>query len=86
MLAWNKGFTISKVSCGECGLTKDVLVKPGSALGADYRFFLELYTADQALQRLEKRLDHLKEANDKEGLILYYSILRARCKTKASQA
>jgi len=86
MLAYNKAFTISRVFCGRCGFTKDVLVKPGSAIGADYRFFLDLYIADQGLQRLEKRVDHFKKANDKEGLILYYSILRARCKTKASEA
>ena len=78
--------TIRKVFCSHCGLTKDVFVKPGSAIGADYRFFLDLYIADQDLHRLEKRLDHLKKENDKEGLILYYSILRARCKTKASEA
>ena len=86
MLVYNKGFTISRVSCGQCSLTRDVLVKPGSAIGADYSFFLDLYIADQDLQRLGKRVADFTKASDKEGLILYYSILRARCETKASEA
>lgn len=72
------------VKCGNCGLTKEVLVNSISEPVDAFGDFIDVYYADQELQRLEKRIHKLKEDNEWGELALSYSILSGLCKTKAA--
>ncbi|MFX1424943.1 MAG: hypothetical protein ACFFBE_00715 [Promethearchaeota archaeon] len=72
------------VKCGNCGLTKEVLVNSISEPVDAFGDFIDIYYADQELQRLEKRIQKLKEENEWGELALSYSILSDLCKTKAA--
>ena len=72
------------VKCGNCGLTKEVLVNSISEPVDAFGDFIDVYYADQELQRLEKRIQRLKEDNEWGELALSYSILSDLCKTKAA--
>ncbi|MFW9951757.1 MAG: transcription elongation factor 1 family protein [Candidatus Thorarchaeota archaeon] len=77
---------IATVKCGYCGLTKDVLVNSISEPVDAFGDFIDVYYADQELQRLEKRILKLKEDNEWGELSLAYSILVDICKAKAAEA
>lgn len=72
------------VKCGNCGLEKDVLVNSISEPVDAFGDFIDIYYADQELQRLEKRVEKLKEDNEYGELILSYSILSDLCRAKAA--
>ncbi|MFX0021365.1 MAG: transcription elongation factor 1 family protein [Candidatus Hermodarchaeota archaeon] len=72
------------VKCGNCGLTKEVLVNSISEPVDAFGDFIDIYYADQELQRLERRIMRLKEDNEWGELALSYSILSDLCKTKAA--
>ena len=72
------------VKCGNCGLTKEVLVTSISEPVDAFGDFIDVYYADQELQRLEKRIVRLKEENEWGELALSYSILSDICRTKAA--
>ncbi len=72
------------VKCGNCGLTKQVLVNSISEPVDAFGDFIDVFYADQELQRLEKRMQKLKEDNEWGELALSYSILSDLCKTKAA--
>ncbi|MFW9780923.1 MAG: hypothetical protein ACFFFB_01415 [Candidatus Heimdallarchaeota archaeon] len=71
------------VKCGNCGLTKEVLVNSISEPVDAFGDFIDVYYADQELQRLEKRIQRLIEDNEWGELTLSYSILSDLCRTKA---
>lgn len=77
---------IATVKCGHCGLTKDVLVNSISEPVDAFGDFIDVFYADQELQRLEKRIEKLKKKNEWGELILCYSILTDICKAKAAEA
>ncbi|MFX1391271.1 MAG: hypothetical protein ACFE9Z_14495 [Promethearchaeota archaeon] len=72
------------VKCGNCGLTKEVLVNSISEPVDAFGDFIDVYYADQELQRLERRVKKLKEDNELGELALAYSILSDLCRTKAA--
>ena len=72
------------VKCGNCGLTKEVLVNSISEPVDAFGDFIDVFYADQELQRLEKGILKLKEKNQLGELALTYAILSDLCKTKAS--
>jgi len=72
------------VKCGNCGLTKQVLVNSISEPVDAFGDFIDVFYADQELQRLEKRIQKLIEENEWGELALSYSILSDLCKTKAA--
>ena len=72
------------VKCGNCGLTKEVLVTSISEPVDAFGDFIDIYYADQELQRLEKRIVKLKKENEWGELTLCYSILSDLCRTKAA--
>ncbi|MFX0035246.1 MAG: hypothetical protein ACFE9I_06350 [Candidatus Hermodarchaeota archaeon] len=72
------------VKCGNCGLAKEVLVNSFSEPVDAFGDFIDIFYADQELQRLEKRIKKLKEDNEWGELTLAYSILSDLCKTKAA--
>jgi transcription elongation factor Elf1 len=71
------------VKCGNCGLTKEVLVNSISEPVDAFGDFIDIFYADQELQRLEKRIQRLIEDNEWGELALSYSILSDLCRTKA---
>ena len=72
------------VKCGNCGVTKEVLVNSISEPVDAFGDFIDIYYADQELQRLEKRITKLKKENELGELALCYSILSDLCKVKAA--
>jgi len=80
----NKKGAFATVKCGNCGLTKEVLVNSISEPVDAFGDFIDVFYADQELQRLEKRIQKLKEENEWGELALSYSILSDLCKTKAA--
>ncbi len=72
------------VKCGNCGVTKEVLVNSISEPVDAFGDFIDIYYADQELQRLEKRITKLKKENELGELALVYSILSDLCKVKAA--
>ncbi|MFX0041850.1 MAG: transcription elongation factor 1 family protein [Candidatus Hodarchaeota archaeon] len=72
------------VKCGNCGLTKEVLVNAISEPVDAFGDFIDIYYADQELLRLEKRVVKLKEEGEWGELALAYSILSDLCRTKAA--
>ena len=71
------------VKCGNCGLTKEVLVNSISEPVDAFGDFIDIFYADQELQRLEKRIIKLKEDNALGEIALTYSILSDLCRVKA---
>jgi len=71
------------VKCGNCGLTKDVLVNSISEPVDAFGDFIDVYYADQELQRLERRIKKLKEDHEWREIPFAYSILSDLCKIKA---
>ncbi|MHA1986700.1 MAG: hypothetical protein ACW98D_08685 [Promethearchaeota archaeon] len=71
------------VKCGNCGLTKEVLVNSISEPVDAFGDFIDVFYADQELQRLEKRIQKLIAKNEWGELALSYSILSDLCKVKA---
>jgi transcription elongation factor Elf1 len=72
------------VKCGNCGLTKEVLVNSISEPVDAFGDFIDVYYADQELQRLEKRVEKLKEEGEWGELALSYSILSDLCRVKVA--
>jgi transcription elongation factor Elf1 len=72
------------VKCGNCGLNKEVLVNSISEPVDAFGDFIDIYYADQELQRLERRIKKLKEDEEFGELALAYSILSDLCRTKAA--
>ena len=72
------------VKCGNCGLTTEVLVNSISEPVDAFGDYIDIYYADQELQRLEKRILKLKQENELGELALAYSILSDLCKVKAA--
>ncbi len=72
------------VKCGNCGLTKEVLVNSISEPVDAFGDFIDVFYADQEIQRLEKRNQKLKNENEWGELAFSYSILSDLCKTKAA--
>ena len=77
---------IATVKCGHCGLTKDVIVNSISEPVDAFGDFIDIYYADQELQRLEKRIEKLKKEDEWGELSLSYSILSDICRAKAAEA
>ena len=77
---------IATVKCGHCGLTKDVIINSISEPVDAFGDFIDVYYADQELQRLEKRITKLKADNEWGELALSYSILSDICRAKAAEA
>ncbi len=75
---------IATVKCGNCGLTKDVLVNSISEPVDAFGDFIDIFYADQELQRLEKRVEKLKKQNEYGDIALCYSILSDISKAKAT--
>jgi transcription elongation factor Elf1 len=77
---------IATVKCGHCGLTKDVLVNSISEPVDAFGDFIDIFYADQELQRLEKRIEKLKKENQWGDIALCYSILSDISRAKAAEA
>lgn len=77
---------IATVKCGYCGLTKDVLVNQISEPVDAFGDFIDVFYADQELQRLEKRNEKLIKEKEYGELALSYSIISDICKAKAAEA
>ena len=77
---------IGTVKCGFCGLTKDVLVNSISEPVDAFGDFIDIFYADQELQRLEKRIEKLIKDKEYGELALVYSILSDICKIKTAEA
>jgi len=77
---------IATVKCGYCGLTKDVIVNSISEPVDAFGDFIDIYYADQELQRLEKRISKLKKEGEWGELALSFSILSDICRAKAAEA
>ena len=78
-----KDVSLATVKCGHCGLSKEVILfsigEPVDAFGD----FIDVFYADQELQRLEKRIEKLKKDKEYGELALSYSILSDLCNAKA---
>jgi len=75
---------IATVKCGNCALSKEVLVNSISEPVDAFGDFIDLFYADQELQRLEKRIPKLKQEKEYGELALCYAILSDICRAKAS--
>lgn len=73
------------VKCGNCGLTKEVLVNSISEPVDAFGDFIDIVYADQELLRLEKRIRKFQEEHEYAELVLTYSILSDLCRVKAAQ-
>jgi len=76
---------IAAVKCGYCGLAKEVLVNSISEPVDAFGDFIDIYYADQEMQRLERRVDKLRKDNEWGELVLCYSILSDLCRVKAAE-
>lgn len=79
----NKKGAFATVKCGNCGITKEVLINSISEPVDAFGDFIDIFYADQEIQRLEKRILKLKQENQLGELALAYSILSDLCKVKA---
>ncbi len=77
---------IATVKCGHCGLIKDVLINSLSEPDDAFGDFIDIYYLEQELQRLEKRIEKLKQKSEWGELVLCYSILSDICRAKAAEA
>jgi len=73
------------VKCGHCGLEKEVLINSISEPVDAFGSFIDIYYADQELQRLEKRVKKLKEKEEWGEIAFAYSILSDLSKVKAAE-
>lgn len=80
-----KKAAFATVKCGHCELNKDVLVNSISEPVDAFGDFIDIFYADQEIQRLEKRLPKLKTEGEWGEVALAYSILSDLCKAKAAQ-
>ncbi|TET58450.1 MAG: hypothetical protein E3J52_08465 [Promethearchaeota archaeon] len=71
------------VKCGNCGLNKEVLVNSISEPVDAFGDFIDIFYADQEIQRLERRINKLKEDHEWGEISFAYSILSDLCKIKA---
>jgi len=71
------------VKCGNCGLNKEVLVNSISEPVDAFGDFIDIFYADQEIQRLERRIKKLKEDHEWGEISFAYSILSDLCKIKA---
>ena len=76
---------IATVKCGYCGLTKEVLVNSISEPVDAFGDFIDVFYADQEMQRLERRVEKLKKENEWGELALCYSILSDLSRFKATE-
>lgn len=74
---------IATVKCGHCGLSMEVLVNSISEPVDAFGDFIDLFYADQEIQRLEKRIPKLMKENEYGELALCYAILADICRAKA---
>lgn len=74
---------IATVKCGHCGLSMEVLVNSISEPVDAFGDFIDLFYADQEIQRLEKRIPKLMKENEYGELALSYAILADICRAKA---
>ena len=72
------------VKCGNCGLNKEVLVNSISEPVDAFGDFIDIFYADQEIQRLERRIKKLKEDHEWGEISFAYSILSDLCKIKAA--
>ena len=72
------------MKCGNCDLTKEVLVNSISEPVDAFGDFIDIFYADQEVQRLEKRIQRLVKDQEWGELALAYSILSDLCKVKAA--
>lgn len=80
-----KKSAIATVKCGNCSLEKEVLVNSISEPVDAFGDFIDIYYADQELQRLEKQVEKLKRKNEWGELAFAYSILSDLSKVKAAE-
>lgn len=80
-----KGGGFATVKCGHCGLEKEVLINSISEPVDAFGDFIDIYYADQELQRLERRVNKLKQKEEYGELAFAYSILADLSKVKAAQ-
>jgi transcription elongation factor Elf1 len=73
------------VKCGNCGLEKEVLINSISEPVDAFGDFIDIYYAEQEIQRLKKRINKLKQKQEWGELSFAYSILSDLCKVKAAQ-
>ena len=78
-----RGF--AQVKCGNCGITREVLLNSISEPVDAFGEFIDIFYLDQELQRLEKRIEKLKKDNEYGELALCYSILADICRAKAAE-
>jgi transcription elongation factor Elf1 len=76
---------IATVKCGNCALEKEVLVNSISEPVDAFGDFIDVYYADQELQRLSKRIEKLKQKGEWGEVALAYSIMSDLCKVKAAE-
>jgi len=79
-----KNSAIATVKCGNCGISKEVLINSISEPVDAFGDFIDIFYADQEIQRLEKRIKKLKQENEYGELSLSYSILSDLCRAKAA--
>ena len=72
------------MKCGNCGLSKEVLINSISEPVDAFGDFIDIFYADQELQRIERRIIKFKEDNALGEIALSYSILSDLCKVKAA--
>ncbi len=73
------------VKCGNCGLEKEVLINSISEPVDAFGDFIDIYYAEQEIQRLKKRINKLKENKEWGELAFAFSILSDLCRVKAAQ-
>ncbi|MBD3194693.1 MAG: hypothetical protein GF317_06545 [Candidatus Lokiarchaeota archaeon] len=73
------------VKCGNCSLEKEVLINSISEPVDAFGDFIDIYYADQELQRLERRVVKLKRKENWGELAFAFSIMSDLCKVKAAQ-
>ncbi|MFO8019388.1 MAG: hypothetical protein R6U96_12195 [Promethearchaeia archaeon] len=81
-----KNSAIATVKCGNCGLSKEVLINSISEPVDAFGDFIDIYYADQEIRRLERRADKLKKKGEFGELVLAYSILGDLCRAKAAES
>lgn len=78
-----RGF--ATVKCGNCGITREVLINSISEPVDAFGEFIDIFYVDQEYQRLEKRIEKLKKNAEWGELALSYSILSDICRAKVAE-
>lgn len=81
-----KHSAIATVKCGNCGLSKEVLINSISEPVDAFGDFIDIYYADQEIQRLERRIEKLRQKGEFGEMVLAYSILADLCRAKAAES